>query len=233
MFLKTTETVVIPILEKASGKKAGVNFGVCMNPEFLKEGSAVNDFLFPKDQGIVVGELNTESGDALVALYSDFDSAILRTSLSSAEMIKYARNAYLAKDISFANEIANICQKLDIDYLDVKHGLELDSRIGKGRFLNAGIGFGGSCFTKDVKALSYKAKEIGLLVSMLDATLQVNENQPGKIILLAERALGSLDGKSIAVLGLSFKPFTDDMRDAKVNPNYPKIAIKRSKNFGV
>ena len=228
---KTTESVVIPLLEKNSGKKAGVDFGVCMNPEFLKEGSAVDDFLHPKKQGIVVGELNAKSGDALADLYSDFEAPILRTSLSSAEMIKYARNAYLAKDISFANEIANICQKLGIDYLDVKRGLELDSRIGEGRFLNAGIGFGGSCFTKDVKALACKAREIGVFPSMLEATLEVNKNQPDRLVLLAEKALGDLEGRNIAILGLSFKPGTDDMRDARSIPIINKLLSSGAKVF--
>jgi UDPglucose 6-dehydrogenase len=226
---KTTESVVIPLLEEHSGRKAGVDFGVCMNPEFLREGQAVEDFLSPRKQGIVVGELDEKSGDFLAGLYSDFDGRLLRTSLSAAEMIKYARNAYLAKDISFANEIANICQELDIDYLDVKQGLELDSRIGEGRFLNAGIGFGGSCFSKDVKALAYKAKEVGVSPSMLQATLLVNEDQPGKVVLLAEKALGTLEGKNMAVLGLAFKPGTDDMRDARAVPIIQNLLLKGAK----
>jgi UDPglucose 6-dehydrogenase len=214
----TTETIVIPLIERFSGKRAGFDFGVCMNPEFLREGSAVKDFLFPKEQGIVVGELDPKSGDGLVDLYKDFEVEILRTTIRTAEMIKYARNSYLAKDISFSNEIANLCQKLGIDYLDVRRGLEMDSRIGKGRFLNAGIGFGGSCFTKDLKALVAKTKEVGVRPKMLEATLKVNENQPNVIVDLATRALGEIEGKDIAVLGLAFKPGTDDMREARSIP---------------
>jgi UDPglucose 6-dehydrogenase len=210
----TTEEFVIPILEDFSGKRAGVDFGVCMNPEFLREGRAVNDFLFPKDTGVVIGELDKKSGDYLFELYKPFDVEILRTQIKAAEMIKYARNSYLAKDVSFANEIANICQQLGVDYLAVKRGMEMDTRIGKGRFLDAGAGFGGSCFPKDVRALLTKAKTAGVDSSMLDATLRVNQSQPSKIVDLARQALGDFKGKKIGVLGLAFKPGTDDMREA-------------------
>jgi len=210
----TTESLVVPTIEKFSQKEAGVEFGVCMNPEFLREGRAVKDFLFPKDTGIVIGELDRRSGDVLFDIYKRFDAEILRTSVRVAEMIKYARNAYLAKDISFANEIANICQELGVDYLEVKKGLEMDSRIGGGRFLNAGAGFGGSCFPKDVKALVAKASEIGVDPKMLKAALDVNDVQPHKLIEMTRRAVGEVKGKKIAVLGLSFKPGTDDMREA-------------------
>jgi len=210
----STEERVIPILERSSGKRAGSDFGVCMNPEFLREGYAIKDFLFPRDTGIVIGELDKRSGDALSEIYSVFDAQILRTSIKAAEMIKYARNSYLAKDVSFANEIANICQKLGIDYLTVKKGMEMDARIGKGRFLDAGAGFGGSCFRKDVRALIMKAKSEGVETSMLEATLRVNEAQPFKIVELTRQVAGGLRGKRIGVLGLAFKPGTDDMRDA-------------------
>jgi len=210
----TTEEVVIPILEKSSGKKAGVDFGVCMNPEFLREGRALEDFLSPKELGIIVGELDNRSGDVLFEIYREFDAEILRTSIRVAEMIKYARNSYLAKDVSFANEIANICQKLGIDYLTVKKGMEMDARIGKGRFLDAGAGFGGSCFPKDVRALVMKAKSEGVETSMLEATLRVNEVQPYKIVELTRQVVGGFKGKRIGVLGLAFKPGTDDMREA-------------------
>lgn len=214
----TTERIVIPIVEKNSGRKAGPDFGVCMNPEFLREGSAVKDFLFPKGQGIVVGELDRKSGDELVDLYKDLDGQVFRTTIRTAEMVKYARNSYLAKDISFANEIANICQKLSIDFLDVKKGLEMDSRIGKGRFLNAGLGFGGSCFPKDVKALVAKAREAGIEPRILEATLKVNESQPDIMVGLVKNSLRELAGKSIAIFGLAFKPGTNDMREARSVP---------------
>jgi len=210
----TTEEIVIPILEKESCKKAGKGFGVCMNPEFLREGQAIKDFMFPKNTGIVIGELDKKSGNTLYKLYKDFDAEILRTSLRAAEMIKYARNSYLAKDISFANEIANICQRLGIDFLEVKKGMEMDVRIGKGRFLNAGVGFGGSCFPKDVKALIEKAKAVGIKPRILESSIEVNELQPYQAVEMLKQHLKELKGKKIAVLGLSFKPGTDDMREA-------------------
>lgn len=210
----TTESLVVRTIEKFSQKKAGVDFGVCMNPEFLREGRAVKDFLFPKETGIVVGELDKRSGDVLFRIYREFDAEILRTSLRVAEMVKYARNAYLAKDVSFANEMANICQRLGVDYLAVKKGMEMDTRIGKGRFLDAGAGFGGSCFPKDVRALIMKAKDCGFEPKMLEATLWVNRVQPYKIVELTKQVAGHLNGKRIGVLGLAFKPGTDDMRDA-------------------
>ncbi|RLG43193.1 MAG: hypothetical protein DRN81_07040 [Thermoproteota archaeon] len=129
-------------------------------------------------------------------------------------MIKYARNSYLAKDISFANEIANICQRLGIDFLEVKKGMEMDVRIGKGRFLNAGVGFGGSCFPKDVKALIEKAKAVGIKPRILESSIEVNELQPYQAVEMLKQHLKELKGKKIAVLGLSFKPGTDDMREA-------------------
>ena len=210
----TTEDFVIPILEKFSGKKAGVDFGVCMNPEFLREGRAIGDFLFPKDTGIVIGQLDERSGSFLFEIFKEFEGEVFRTNLRCAEMIKYARNAYLAKDVSFANDVANICQKLGVDYLDVKRGMEMDARIGKGRFLDAGVGFGGSCFPKDVQALVAKGIQNGVKSRMLDATLKVNEEQPLVAVRLMKQVLGDLKGKKIAVLGLAFKPGTDDMREA-------------------
>lgn len=210
----TTENLVIPILERFSKKKSGADFGVCMNPEFLREGHAIKDFLFPKDQGIVIGELDRKSGDVLFDIYRDFDADILRTDIRAAEMIKYARNSYLAKDISFANEIANICQKIGVDYLEVRKGMEMDVRIGKGRFLDAGVGFGGSCFPKDVHALLAKSVQSGVKPRMLEATLKVNEEQPFVAVKLIKQVLGGLKGKKVAVLGTAFKPGTDDMREA-------------------
>ena len=210
----TTENLVLPALERYSKKKAGKDFGVCMTPEFLREGRAVKDFLFPNEQGIIIGEFDKKSGDVLYDVYRDFGAKILRTDLKAAEMIKYARNSYLALDISFANEIANFCQEIDVDYLDVKSGMEMDSRIGTGRFLSAGVGFGGSCFPKDVKAIVAKAKEIGIKPKMLEATLEVNYAQPSKLIELTKQVIGQFKGKKIGVLGLAFKPGTDDLREA-------------------
>jgi UDPglucose 6-dehydrogenase len=210
----TTEELVIPALERFSGKKVGVHFGVCMIPEFLREGQAIKDFLYPRNVGVVIGEYDQRSGDLLFELYRVFDAEIMRTTLRTAEMIKYARNSYLAKDVSFANEIANICQKCGADYLQVKKGMEMDARIGRGRFLDAGAGFGGSCFPKDVKAIVAKAVTIGVEPKLLKATLEVNELQPLRLVEMAKGAIGRLNGKDVAVLGLAFKPGTDDMREA-------------------
>ncbi len=210
----TTEDFVVPILERFSGKKAGVDFGVCVNPEFLREGRAIRDFLFPKDTGIVIGALDERSSSFLLEIFKEFDGEIMETSLRCAEMVKYARNAYLAKDISFANEIANICQKIGVDYLEVRKGMEMDVRIGKGRFLDAGVGFGGSCFPKDVQALVSKSVQSEIKPRMLEATLKVNEEQPFMAVRLTKQVLGALRGKKIAVLGMAFKPGTDDMREA-------------------
>jgi len=218
----TTEELVIPKIEEFSNKKAGIHFGVCTNPEFLREGRAVKDFLFPKEAGIIIGELDEKSGNTLQSIYKEFDAEIVRTSIKAAEMIKYTRNSYLAKDISFANEIANICQKFGIDYLEVKKGTEMDARIGKGRFLDAGAGFGGSCFPKDVKSLIAKAKKMGVRTRILDSTLQVNCAQPHMLVRLTAQVLGKLKDKKIAVLGLAFKSDTDDMREA------PSIEIVNS-----
>ncbi len=210
----TTDDIVVPNL-KASGKKLGTEVGVCTNPEFLREGSSVQDFLNPANSGIVIGELDPRSGDLLVNLYKDFDAHILRTGIREAEMIKYARNAYLAKDISFANELANVCEVLELDYLRVKQGMELDSRIGKGRFLDAGLGYGGSCFKKDIRGLMSIASKYGIDMKLLRAVEEVNQGQPLRVIQLAKNLIGGLQGKKITVLGLAFKPGTDDVRESR------------------
>ncbi len=210
----TTDEIVIPNL-KESGKKLGTEIGVCTNPEFLREGSSVRDFLNPTNSGIIIGELDSRSGDQMVNLYKDFGVPIWRTGIKEAEMIKYARNAYLAKDISFANEIANVCEVLELDYLRVKQGMELDTRIGKGRFLDAGLGYGGSCFKKDIKGLMSKAASHGVNMKLLKTVEEVNEDQPLRAIQLAQKLIGGLAGKKIAILGLAFKPGTDDVRESR------------------
>ncbi|MCZ6725201.1 MAG: UDP-glucose/GDP-mannose dehydrogenase family protein [Thaumarchaeota archaeon] len=210
----TTDDIVVPNL-RASGKKLGAEVGVCTNPEFLREGSSVQDFLNPANSGIVIGELDTRSGDLMVNLYRDFDAPILRTGIREAEMIKYARNAYLAKDISFANELANVCEVLELDYLRVKQGMELDSRIGEGRFLDAGLGYGGSCFKKDIRGLISIAFKYGIDMKLLRAVEEVNQGQPLRVIQLAKKFIGALQGKKISVLGLAFKPGTDDVRESR------------------
>ena len=203
----TTEKVR-DIIEKFSGKK---DFGICMNPEFLREGKAVYDFLNP--DRIVIGEYDKKSGDILYELYKDFSSPILRVDLKTAEMIKYASNAFLATKISFINEIGNICKKLGIDVYKVAEAIGLDSRISP-KFLNAGCGFGGSCFPKDVKALVAKAKNLKYNPVLLESVLKVNKDQPLKMIELLKNKIEKLENKKIGVLGLAFKPNTDDIRES-------------------
>ena len=212
---ETTEKIVLPILEK-SGKKAGKDFGLCVNPEFLREGKAVEDFFNP--DRIVIGEHDNRSGDELVKLYNNFKTPIMRTDLKTAELIKYASNAFLATKITFINEIGNMCKNLGIDVYDVAEGMGLDKRIGK-NFLQAGIGFGGSCFRKDVEALLSKTKETRAESKILSTILGINKEQPLRIVYLLKKRLPDLEGKTIAVLGLAFKEGTDDIRDA------PSISI--------
>ena len=207
---ETTEGVVLPLLEE-SGLNAGKDFGLCMNPEFLREGCALEDFLHP--DRIVIGELDSRSGEAVNELYQGFGAPILRTNLKVAEMIKYASNAFLATKISYSNEIGNICKKLGIDVYDVMRGVGLDSRISP-KFLQAGCGFGGSCFPKDVSALIAKSGELGHEPKLLKEVLDTNERQKLKIMEHLERKVGDLEGKRIAVLGLSFKANTDDVRES-------------------
>ncbi len=207
----TTEEVIIPLIERASGKKAGRDFGVCVNPEFLREGSALQDFLSP--DRTVIGEFDKKSGDALEALYRPLKSPAVRTSLKTAEMIKYASNAFLATKISFINEVGNMCKKLGIDVYDVAKGMGYDPRIGE-RFLNAGCGFGGSCFPKDLSALAKKAEGMGIEPSIIRAVIDVNEKQKTKIVEILKERVKNLEGKKIAILGLAFKADTDDIRDS-------------------
>jgi UDPglucose 6-dehydrogenase len=216
----TTEKVVIPILEK-SGKKAGKDFGVCMNPEFLREGSAIRDF-FNQDR-IVIGEYDKKSGDILEGFYREkFSSPIVRVDLRTAEMIKYASNAFLATKISFINEIGNICKKLGIDVYEVVEGMKYDPRIGD-KFLQAGIGFGGSCFPKDLKAIINFAKQINYKPELLEAVISINEKQPARVIELVKRRVGELKNRKVAVLGLSFKGGTDDLRESRAIPLITKL----------
>ncbi|KXB07192.1 UDP-glucose 6-dehydrogenase [candidate division MSBL1 archaeon SCGC-AAA382C18] len=208
---RTTRDEIIPILEKKSGKDAGKDFGVCMNPEFLREGKALSDFLDP--DRIVIGELDEKSGKLLENLCKDFDSPILRMGLSSAEMVKYASNSFLANKISFINEIGNICKKLEIDVYEVAEAMGHDERISP-RFLRAGAGYGGSCFPKDVRALIAKSKDISYEPELLESGVSLNEDQPLKMLELLKEHLGGLEGKTVGVLGLAFKPGTDDIRES-------------------
>ncbi|MCX9013644.1 MAG: UDP-glucose/GDP-mannose dehydrogenase family protein [Candidatus Methanoperedens sp.] len=211
---ETTEKVVLPIIEEHSGKKVG-DFGIAMNPEFLREGKAIYDFMNPDK--IVVGSLDESSGGIVASLYSGLDCAVTRTNPRTAEMIKYVNNSFLATKISFSNEIGNICKKLGIDTYEVMSAVGNDFRIGP-HFLNAGAGFGGSCFPKDVKALIGKAREIGYEPELLSSVIAVNEKQPSMMVALLKNKLGSLKGKKIAVLGLAFKNDTDDIRESRSVP---------------
>jgi UDPglucose 6-dehydrogenase len=217
----TTQDFVKPILERESGRKCGFNFGLCMNPEFLRQGSAFEDTLHA--DRIVIGEYDVRSGDVLDNLYRDFYGKDLpptiRTTLSTAELIKYASNSLLATKISFINTMANLCEKIPgADVNVVAKGMGLDKRIGP-LFLNAGLGYGGSCFPKDVKALIACSKNLGYPLKLLEEVENVNKTQPLKAIELCRELLGSdLQGKNVAILGLAFKPNTDDMREARVIP---------------
>ncbi|MDD4749534.1 MAG: UDP-glucose/GDP-mannose dehydrogenase family protein [Methanosarcinaceae archaeon] len=213
---ETTEKIVLPILEDASGKKIGKDFGLAMNPEFLREGKAIRDFMEPDK--IVIGASDAKAGALVSELYKPLGCEITFTkNPKTAEMIKYVNNSFLASKISFANEIGNICKKLGIDTYEVMQAVGKDSRISP-NFLNSGAGFGGSCFPKDVKALIGKAKEIGYNPSLLEAVISINETQPLLMVALLQQKIGALKAKKIAVLGLAFKNETDDIRDSRSIP---------------
>jgi UDPglucose 6-dehydrogenase len=182
-------------------------------PEFLKEGSAVDDFMHPDRVVIGSDPGDEEAAAAVAALYAPLGGEILRTDVASAEMIKLASNAFLATKISFINEIANVCEEVGADVGEVANGMGLDQRIGSS-FLRAGIGYGGSCFPKDVSALKMLAGNSGYHFQLLNAVIEVNELQKRRVVGKLEKHLGSLLGKRIALLGLAFKPHTDDMREA-------------------
>ena len=187
------------------------DFAYVSCPEFLKEGSALEDFLAP--DRVVVGDDGDWAGDAVVELYSPLQASLVRTDVPSAEMIKLAANAFLATKISFINEIANVCEETGADVLEVARGMGLDHRIGA-HFLRPGIGFGGSCFPKDVSALKQLAGNSGYHFQLLTAVIEVNELQKRRVMGKLHKHLGSLVGKTVALLGLAFKANTDDMREA-------------------
>ncbi|MDR0470860.1 MAG: UDP-glucose/GDP-mannose dehydrogenase family protein [Nitrososphaerota archaeon] len=216
----TTQNVLLPLLELESAKKCSVDFGLCVNPEFLRQGSAFHDTLHV--DRIIIGSPDQQTSRRLEVLYQDIYSPqvppILQTSLATAELIKYASNAMLATKISFINTIANICEKIPgADVTVVAQAMGLDKRIGS-QFLDAGLGYGGSCFPKDLKALLACSKALGYTPELLDATEKVNQKQPLRAIELCRQQLGTLSGKQIAILGLAFKPHTDDLREAQAIP---------------
>ena len=229
----TTLSIVKEIIEEISGKKAGKDFGLCMCPEFLREGQSIYDTIYP--DRIILGEFDQKSGDVLLAIFRElYDSKddsftdywfstfkktialpeILRSSLETAECIKYVNNAFLATKISFINEFANICENLPgVDINDVAKGIGLDYRINP-NFLQAGAGFGGSCFRKDLNAIIHFAKSKNYQPKLLESTLEINDQQAQHMIDLTKKLLGDISNKKITILGLSFKPETSDMRDA-------------------
>jgi UDPglucose 6-dehydrogenase/GDP-mannose 6-dehydrogenase len=232
----TTQEVVLPVIEEFSGKTAGAAFGIGMNPEFLREGVAVEDFMSP--DRIVLGGIDARTLDVLEELYQVFEGVDkIRTTPKTAEMIKYTSNALLATMISFSNEIGNLCTGLgDIDVVDVMRAVHLDKRLcpilPDGRrivpqfttYIEAGCGFGGSCFPKDVKALIAHGKKAQQPMALLQSVIQVNEQQPRQIIEILNKQFRSLKGIRLAILGLAFKPGTDDMRESPAIPIVNELA---------
>ncbi len=194
-----------------SHQKTPIPFAVVSCPEFLREGSAISDFMQP--HRTVLGSLDAEAADKVAQLHLPLRAPIVITDLRTAEMIKYASNAFLATKISFINEIANICEALGADVKEVAAGMGYDKRIGSS-FLDAGLGYGGSCFPKDVKALTYMAAEKGRHPQLLNAVMEINDDRRPMAVVRLTEMLGDLSGKVVGLLGLSFKPNTDDMRDA-------------------
>jgi len=198
-------------IQRAFAQQAKAGFRYVSCPEFLKEGVAVADFLAP--DRVVVGDQGDWAGDAVVELYAPLNAPLVRTDIASAEMVKLASNAFLATKISFINEIANVCEETGADVTEVARGMGLDDRIGP-KFLQAGIGFGGSCFPKDVSALKQLAGNSGYHFQLLNAVIEVNELQKRRVMGKLQKHLGSLVGRTVTLLGLAFKPDTDDMREA-------------------
>lgn len=226
----TTDGVVLPVLERASGQRAGPGFGLGMNPEFLSEGEAVSDFMQP--DRIVLGGIDQKTLAVMGELYRPFKGVpVLRTATRAAEMIKYTSNALLATLISFSNEIGNLCADVGgIDCEEVMRGVHLSQYLSPRRpsgervrapitaFLRAGCGFGGSCLPKDVKALVARGKEVRCPMSLLTQVIRINEKQPQRMLHLLRRHFADLNGLPVAVLGLAFKPETDDLRESPAIP---------------
>ena len=200
--------------------KAGIHIEVASNPEFLAQGTAVKDTLHASR--IVIGVESKEAEEKLRYVYEGFNQPIVVTNRRSAEMIKYASNDFLALKISFINEIANVCEIVGANIEDVARGMSYDKRIGD-KFLKAGLGYGGSCFPKDIKALHWLANDSGYEIKTIKATIEVNENQKYKMFRKAKQRFGSLKGMKVAVLGLTFKPETDDLREAPSIPNIKRL----------
>ena len=195
-------------------KKTKANFGVVSNPEFLREGAAINDFMRP--DRVVIGSRDEEAIAIMKDLYRPLyliEAPFVITSIEAAELTKYAANAFLATKVSFINEVANLCDKIGCDVHDVARAIGMDKRIGS-KFLHPGPGFGGSCFPKDTRALASVARHFDCSSRIVDAVIEVNQQQGEQMMIKIRKLVGSLKGKTIAVLGLAFKPETDDMREA-------------------
>ena len=210
----TTAGVIRPAVEETAGRGPGEGLHVVVNPEFLREGSAVEDFFSPSR--IVIGTDEPSGAEVLDRLYERFSCPVVRCGCSTAEMIKYSSNAMLAVRISAANEIGRHCKALGIDAAVVMHAVGLDERIGPS-FLNTGLGFGGSCLPKDVRALIELGRSLGQESALLSAALAVNDGQPAALLDLVEAGIGCA-GRRIGVLGLAFKPGTDDVRESRAIP---------------
>ena len=207
----TMQDVVIPLLEAHSGKKAGEHFGVCMNPEFLREGSSIADFHDPPMT--IIGELDGRSGDLVEALYAGVSAPVIRTKLSVAEMVKYVGNAYHGLKITFANEVGNLCKRLGLDGREVMDIFCRDQKLNiSAAYLQPGFAFGGSCLPKDLRALLHKARELDFEPAVLRSVLVSNTNQIDEAYRLIKRT----GKRKIAMLGLSFKPGTDDLRESPI-----------------
>jgi GDP-mannose 6-dehydrogenase len=207
----TIGSVVVPLLEQHSGKKAGRDFGVCMNPEFLREGSSIKDFYAPPFT--IIGEIDSRSGDTVARLYEGIPGEVIRTELGISEMVKYAGNAYHALKVTFANEIGTICKRLGLDGRKVMEIFCKDDKLNvSAAYLQPGFAFGGSCLPKDMRALLHRAKELDLEPPVLRSVLTSNTNQVEE----AYRLIRKTGKKKIAMLGLSFKPGTDDLRESPI-----------------
>jgi UDPglucose 6-dehydrogenase len=231
----TSDEVVRPACERTSGKRAGIDFGIGVNPEFLTEGQAVDDFIRP-DRIVIGGDDRAVA--ALRELYAGFDGVpVVQTNAATAEMIKYASNAMLATAISFANEIANLGSAIGgIDAAEVMRGVHMsryltvalsdNARVAAplSSFYEAGCGYGGSCLPKDVAALAARGRQVGSPLALLEAVAEINEHQPARLVDLLHRKLGPLPGRRVSVLGLAFKPDTDDVRSS---PAFPVIRLLR------
>ncbi len=210
----STENLITQKVLECSVKNP-INIGFVMNPEFLREGMAITDFINP--DRIVIGCQDEKAAYVAESAYQGIDAPIFRTNIRTAEMIKYVSNAFLATKISFSNEIGNICKKMNIDVYDVMQGVGMDHRIGM-QFLNAGAGFGGSCFPKDIAALICLAEDLYENPILLKSVSMVNKQQPLRIVELLEKRIGDLQGKRISILGLAFKANTDDIRESQSIP---------------